>query len=86
MDVAVTELRGQLSSWLARARDGEDVVVTDRGVPIVRLVGIDASMLIERLTEQGVIAKPITARRPRASGRTRPVPRHSVADRVSEQR
>lgn len=86
MDVAVTDLRSHLRDWLARARAGEDVVVTDRGVPVARLLGLDSSTTVERLTEAGVIARPERSRRPVASGRTRPVARRPVADRVSEQR
>lgn len=86
MDVAVTELRAHLSEWLARARDGEDVVVTDRGQPVVRLVALDRATTLERLTADGVIARPDRPHRPRATGRPRPRPRRSVADRVSEQR
>jgi len=86
MDVAVTELRAHLSEWLARVREGQEVVVTDRGVPVARLVGLEATAAIERLTEQGVIARPELPRRPLAGGRARPRPRRPVADRVSEQR
>ena len=86
MDVAVTELRAHLSAWLTRVREGEDLVVTDRGVPIARVVGLDSTELIDRLTELGVIAKPDRPQRPRAAGRKRPRPRRPVADLVSEQR
>ena len=86
MDVAVTDLRSHLRDWLVRARDGEEVVITDRGVPVARLLGIDTASTLERLTEAGVIARPERATRPVASGRVRPVARRPVADRVSEQR
>jgi prevent-host-death family protein len=86
MDVGVTELRASLSAWLTRARGGEDVVVTDHGVPIARIVGLDSTDLLERLSELGVIAKPSRPQRPQAAGRVRPPSRRPVADRVSEQR
>jgi prevent-host-death family protein len=86
MDVAVSDLRAHLSEWLDRARAGEEVVVTERGVPVARLLGIDAAETLERLTADGVIARPEQAQRPTASGRFRPRPRRSVADRVGEQR
>lgn len=85
MDVAITELRAHLGQWIDAARDGNDVVITDRGVPVARIVALDAAPLIERLTEQGVIGRPATTR-PIAGGPHRPSPRRPVADLVSEQR
>jgi prevent-host-death family protein len=86
MDVAVTELRAHLSDWLARARDGDEIVVTDRGVPVARLLGVDATATLVRLTEDGTIARPKSERRPKAQGVARPRPRRPVAELVSEQR
>jgi prevent-host-death family protein len=86
MDVTVTDLRAHLSSWLERARNGDDVVITDRGVPVARLTGLTATGTLERLTADGVIGRPATAQRPRAAGRTRPRARRPLADVVSDQR
>lgn len=86
MDVAVSELRAHLSDWLGRAREGADVVITDRGVPVARLLGLGATATIEQLTAEGVIGRPRHPSRPVASGRARPRPRHPLADRISEQR
>ena len=47
--MAVSDLRAHLSEWLERARGGEEVVVTDRGVPVARLLGITAASILERL-------------------------------------
>ena len=86
MDVAVTELRAHLSDWLARAREGKEVVITERGVPVARLLGLDATAALERLTEQGVIAAPSRIGRPAAAEHARPRSRRSVSDLISEQR
>jgi prevent-host-death family protein len=86
MDVTVTDLRSHLSSWLERARSGDDVVITDRGVPVARLTGLATTATLERLTADGVIGRPAAAQRPRASGRARPRPRRPLADIVSDQR
>jgi prevent-host-death family protein len=86
MDVAVTDLRAHLSEWLERARRGDEIVITDRGLPVARLLGLAAAPALERLTADGVIDRPASAQRPVASGRVRPRPRRPVADRVSEQR
>jgi prevent-host-death family protein len=86
MDVAVTELRAHLSVWLSRAREGHDVVVTDRGIPVARLTAVDSTGVIERLTALGQIARPAEPTRPTATGRSRPRARRPLADVVSEQR
>ena len=57
MDVAVTELRAHLSDWLRRARQGDEVVITDRGVPVARLLGLSATAVLERLAADGVIGQ-----------------------------
>ena len=86
MDVAVTDLRAHLSEWLNRARAGGEVVITDRGMPVARLVGLAATTTLERLTAEGVIGQPASARRPTASGRSRPRPRRPLSEVVSDQR
>lgn len=37
MNVGIRELKAHLSHYLGRARDGEEVVITDRGVPVARI-------------------------------------------------
>lgn len=86
MDVAVTDLRAHLGEWLARAREGDEVVVTDRGIPVARIVGMGSASTLEQLTRQGVIARPRRPARPPATGRVRPRPRRPVADIVGDQR
>jgi prevent-host-death family protein len=85
MDVAVTELRAHLSKWLERARAGNEVVITDRGVPVARLLGLTTTATLERLAAEGVIGQ-AAGRRPVASGRARPRPRRPLSDIVSDQR
>jgi prevent-host-death family protein len=85
MDVAITEFRAALRTYVERARRGEDVVLTERGVPVARLVGIDAAPLLEQLERDGVIS-PAPVPRPRASGATRVRASGPVADLVGEQR
>ena len=86
MDVAVTEFRAHLSDWIARAHRGEEIVVTERGMPVARLVGLNTRATIERLTDEGIIARPSKPRRATVRGRSRPRSRRPVAELVSEQR
>lgn len=86
MDVPVTELRAHLSDWLERVRGGEEVVVTDRGVPVARLLGMSATATLQRLAADGVIGRDVSARRPAAAGRERPRARRSASEIISDQR
>jgi prevent-host-death family protein len=57
---SVSEVKASLSAYLARVKDGEEVVVTERGTPIAKLVPVriaqdaDAQRLL-RLAAEGVI-------------------------------
>ena len=86
MDVAVSALRAQLSLWIERVQAGEEVVVTDRGTPVARLLAIDTAPLLEQLLQHGVLSKAHRADRPTARGADRVKARGPVADLVGEQR
>lgn len=86
MDVAVTELRANLRHWLDQVRDGDEVVITERGMPVARIIKIDAMSTIEELTAQGVIARPLSPERPKASGRDLPRAGQSLSELITEQR
>jgi prevent-host-death family protein len=86
MDVGVTDLRANLSEWLERARNGEEVVVTERGIPVVRLIPIATATKIEQLQRDGVISPATGSKRPVAKGRYLIAPKGSVSELVAEQR
>jgi prevent-host-death family protein len=85
VEVGVRDLKNNLSRYLDRVREGEDVIVTDRGRPVARLSAIDHST--DRLAD--LIAAGIV-RPPKRTSRSRPVrritPKGSVSDLVAEQR
>ncbi len=82
----MTDLHADLSHWLDRARKGDEVIVTERGVPVARIVGVDSASTIEALTESGVLSRPVSQDRPQASGYTRPQPRRPVSEIITEHR
>ncbi|MGH4016719.1 MAG: type II toxin-antitoxin system Phd/YefM family antitoxin [Pseudonocardiaceae bacterium] len=82
----MSDLRAHLSEWLERAREGQEVVITERGVPVARLLGVGTTAVLEQLTAEGVIARPARAQRPIAAGRSRPRSRRSLAELISDQR
>jgi prevent-host-death family protein len=86
VDVAISELRSNLRAWVDHARSGDDVVVTERGVPVARLVAVEASGVIERLERDGLITRPRSASRPRATGRHRVHASEPVSELVADSR
>lgn len=86
MDVAISELRAHLKTNVERARAGERVVVTERGVPVARLVPVDAEGLIERLEREGVLTRARAPQRPVANKARRAKAGGPVAELVAEQR
>ena len=85
METQVSELRAHLKDVLATARGGEDVVVTERGLPIVRISAEASTPLLRRLSEQGKISTP-SAPRPHLSASDRVEATGPVSDLVGEQR
>lgn len=88
MKVGVRELRNNLSRYLDQVRAGDEVVVTDHGREIARVVPIANDerrpSALDRLVAEGLAAPPMKARRPLPS---RGIPTsEAVSPLVSEQR
>lgn len=86
MDVAISKLRAELSGWIKRAQSGEEVIVTDRGTPVARLLAVETAPLLDQLIQRGVLSRPRQAERPVARGASRVRASGPVAELVSEQR
>ena len=86
MDVGVRELKAKLSEYLAAAAAGEDVVVTDRGRPIVRLVPFGTAATIDRGIAEGWIDAPRRTQLTPTTRTTRHRSESSVLDVVDEDR
>ena len=86
MEVAISELRANLKTFIDRARAGERIVVTDRGQPVARLGPAEEESLLDRLEREGVVTRAKAKKRPiarRGDGVKATAP---VADVVSEMR
>jgi prevent-host-death family protein len=74
--VSVGRLKARLSEYLRRAKAGEGVVVTDRGRPVARLVGLEASgaleSRVEELAQAGLARLPSSPLDPKILERRRP--------------
>ena len=64
MSVGIRELKAKLSEYVNRAANGEQIVVTDRGRPVARLVGLGEASTIERGIEEGWITPASRTRLP----------------------
>lgn len=68
---AVSELKTSLSEYLAQVKKGEEVIVTDRGKPVARLIpfrsqaGPDAEAR-ERLAHEGILELGRTGKIPKS--------------------
>jgi prevent-host-death family protein len=86
MDVAMSELRSHLSTWIDRVQAGDEVVVTERGVPVVRMTPVGATPTLQRLSDEGIVTPAAGVARPSAKSTRRVPSRASVSDLVGQQR
>ncbi len=83
MEVGVRELRNHLSRYLERVRDGEEIVVTDRGRAIARVLPVGAERVLDRLIAEGIVKPAQQTKRPAG----KPIKSKGTAsDLVAEQR
>jgi prevent-host-death family protein len=62
MDVGIRELRAHLSRYVEQVKAGEEIVVTEHGRPVARIVPMNGERKRDRLIREGVL---IPARRPK---------------------
>jgi prevent-host-death family protein len=84
MEVGIRQLRNNLSDYLEQVRDGGEVVVTDRGAAVARIVPIPGGRAIDRLVADGLVTPAASATRNRLRRRVRSAA--TVSDLVSDQR
>jgi prevent-host-death family protein len=82
-EVGVRQLRDHLSSYMEQVQSGQELVVTDRGRAIARILPISGERALDRLIREGRVVPA------RQRERSRPKPLRAagpVSDLVSEQR
>jgi prevent-host-death family protein len=83
VEVGVRELRNNLSHYLEQVRDGDEVVVTDRGRAIARVLPLSGERTLDRLIADGLV----TPSRLRKRKSSRPITTAgTVSDLVADQR
>lgn len=83
MEVGVRELRNNLSRYLDRVRDGEELLVTDRGRAIARVLPVRNERVLDRLIAEGVV---VPAHRPKRRAGKPIKAKGTVSDLVADQR
>ena len=83
MSVGIRELKAKLSEYVGRAASGEQIVVTDRGRPVARLVALEDASMVERGVKEGWITP---ASRTHLGPAVRFSASRSVADALDEDR
>jgi prevent-host-death family protein len=83
IQVGVRELRNNLSRYLERVRGGEEVIVTDRGSAVARLLPVSTERVLDRLIAEGVVTPAPQAKRP-AGGQIKGT--GTVSDLIADQR
>ena len=86
MEVGIAEFRADMKRWIEQARTDNEVIITERGVAVARLVGVDTAPILEQLERDGILHLPRTAARPNATAHARIPATGPVSDLVSEQR
>lgn len=84
MEAGIRELRNHLSQYLDRVRGGEEILVTDRGEAVARLVPLDGPRVLDRLIAEGLVEPAPTRTRSRPRGRG--TSRAPVSELVAQQR
>jgi prevent-host-death family protein len=84
-EVGIRELKNSLSRYIERVRAGDEVIITDRGRPVARLLALDAaSDRLAELVKAGVVRPPTSPHRHRPTRRIKS--KGPVSDLVAEQR
>ena len=84
-EVGIRDLKNGLSSYIDRVRNGEEVIVTDRGRPVARLSSLEAAHdQLAELSTAGIGRAPTSSKR--HTPRKRIKSKGPVSDLVAEQR
>ena len=84
MEVGIRDLRNHFSKYLNQVQGGQEVVVTDRGRAVARVVPLSGQRPIDRLIADGVVTPATENRRSRPRHRIETT--EPVSDLVGEQR
>lgn len=82
--IGIRELRDGLSRHLAGVRAGDEIIVTDHGTPIARIVPYGKESGLERMIREGLVTLP---KGPRRTSYPAPIKANgTVSDLIKDQR
>jgi len=85
VEVGVRELKNRLSHFIDLAQVGNEVIVTEHGKPVARLVPVsEDDSRLQKLIDAGIVTPAIDSRRPRPQGRI--VVNKSMSELIREMR
>ncbi|MGL6279200.1 MAG: type II toxin-antitoxin system Phd/YefM family antitoxin [Gaiella sp.] len=84
MDVGIRELRAHLGRYVEQVKGGEEIVVTEHGRPVARIVPLNGERKIDRLIREGVVRPAPRPKGPRPEPLD--IPGVSLSEIVIEQR
>jgi len=86
--VGVAELKAKLSEYLAMVKGGEEILITERGEPIAKIVQAEPmDDELERLVRKGIVRPPIKPLpedffdRPRPKAKGEPISQTVIRER-----
>lgn len=62
VEISISQLHADLDGAMDTATAGESVVITQSGVPVARLTGVESADLLTRLAADGLITLPAQSR------------------------
>ena len=83
VEVGVRELRNNLSRYLERVQAGEEVLVTDRGRAVARVLPLSGERTLDRLIAEGLVTP---ARQAKRRARRALKAAGTVSDLIADQR
>jgi prevent-host-death family protein len=84
MEIGIRELRDHLSRYVGQVQEGQEIVITDHGKAVARIVPIeDGRRKLDRLIAEGLVTP---AKRPRSKPNPIPGARGSVVEMLIEER
>lgn len=84
MEIGIRELKNNLSRYVSKVREGEEVYVTDHGKAVALLIPIRGLRVLDRLVDEGTVTRAATTTKPSTPKRLKT--KGTVSDLVFEQR
>jgi prevent-host-death family protein len=84
MEVGIRDFRNHLSKYLAAVAEGDELVVTDHGQAVARILPVEVPRPIDRLVAEGLV-QPASGR-PRSRPARRIKTKQPVSGLVADQR